>query len=64
MKSIEELANSTGNEMTDREKAICLLAWLRANPKEAGKLCKIIGISREVAIQSALDVNKFMEEIF
>ena len=51
MKTIEEIANSTGNEMTDREKAICILSMLKADRHAAGVLCGVMKISQDVAEQ-------------
>ena len=62
MKTIEEIANSTGNEMTDREKAICILSMLKADRHAAGVLCGVMKISQEVAAQAALDISRFSRE--
>ena len=55
---------NTGHEMTEREKAICILSWLKANPEESATLCKTMGISKEVAVQATLDITAFIKRVF
>ena len=64
MKIITELANGkTINLMTNREKAICILSTLKSNPEKAANLCRDIGISKEIAVQAALDICGLAKEI-
>ena len=53
---------NTGNEMTDREKAICILSMLKADRHAAGVLCGVMKISQDVAEQAALDIHRFSRE--
>ena len=53
---------NTGNEMTDREKAICILSMLKADRHAAGVLCGVMKISQDVAEQAALDICRFSRE--
>ena len=63
MKTIEEMAEfETGNEMTDREKAICILSMLKADRHAAGVLCGVMKISQDVAAQAARDICRFSRE--
>ena len=63
MRTIEEMAEfETGNEMTDREKAICILSMLKADRHAAGVLCGVMKISQDVAEQAALDICRFSRE--
>ena len=62
MRTIEEIANSTGNGMTDREKTICILSMLKADRHAAGVLCGVMKISQDVASQAALDISRFSRE--
>ena len=53
---------NTGNDMTDREKAICILSMLKADRHAAGVLCGVMKISQDVASQAALDICRFSKE--
>ena len=53
---------NTGNEMTEREKAICILSMLKTDRHAAGVLCGVMKISQDVAAQAARDISRFSRE--
>lgn len=61
MKTTEELANN-GNEMTDREKAICILSTFKENSEATAVLCHVMNINKDVAVQATLDIRRFSKE--